>query len=331
MTKDDLVVMASEVGVLDIPEENILLKERLHPGRIFLVDTEQGRIIADEEIKRDLASAQPYAEWLKANLVALEDLKAAPLLPPPDHETVLNRQRTFGYTQEDLRILLAPMALNGEEAIGSMGTDTALAVLSDRPRLLYDYFQQLFAQVTNPPLDAIREELVTSMGSTIGPEGNLLKPVAESCRQIKIKSAILDNEELAKLRHVDERGFRSISIPMLFDAVRRGWAGARAGGPAGAHERGGGRGLHDHHPLGPRRELQPGAHSEPAGRGQHASSSGARRHAQPRRVRHRERRRARGASPGAAHRLRRRRGESVSGVRDAGRHDPPRHSRGRDA
>ena len=228
VTKDDIVVMASEVGVLDIPEEDILLKERLHPGRIFLVDTEQGRIIADEEIKHELENAQPYAEWLKANLVTLEDLAPAPLLPPPDHETVLNRQRTFGYTQEDLRILIAPMALDGEEAIGSMGTDTALAVLSDRPRLLYDYFTQLFAQVTNPPLDSIREELVTSMGSTIGPEGNLLKPVVESCRQIKITSAILDNEELAKLRHVDERGFMSVTIPILFHADSGGMGLGRA-------------------------------------------------------------------------------------------------------
>src|SRR5205085_7843932 len=228
VTKDDMVIMASEVGVLDIPVENILLKERLHPGRIFLVDTEQGRIIADEEIKRDLAAAQPYAQWLKEHLVNLDDIAPAPLLPPPDHETVLNRQRTFGYTQEDLRILLAPMALGGEEAIGSMGTDTSLAVLSDRPRLLYDYFKQLFAQVTNPPLDAIREELVTSMGSTIGPEGNLLKPVAESCRQIKITSAILNNDELAKLRHVDEHGFRSITIPMVFDAQSGGVGLTRA-------------------------------------------------------------------------------------------------------
>ncbi|MCM3879981.1 MAG: glutamate synthase large subunit [Vicinamibacterales bacterium] len=228
VTKDDLVIMASEVGVLDIPPENILLKERLHPGRIFLVDTEQGRIIADEEIKRELASAQPYGDWLSSQMVALEDLANAPLLPPPDHETVLNRQRTFGYTLEDLRILIAPMATGGEEAIGSMGTDTALAVLSDRPRLLYDYFTQLFAQVTNPPLDAIREELVTSMGSTIGPERNLLNPEPESARQIKIKSAIVNNEEMAKLRHVDERGFRSITIPMLYDAKAGGRGLARA-------------------------------------------------------------------------------------------------------
>ena len=228
VTKDDLVVMASEVGVLDIPEENILLKERLHPGRIFLVDTEQGRIIADEEIKHDLATRQPYGEWLNENMVALEDLKPAPLLPLPDHYTMLNRQRTFGYTQEDLKILLAPMAMNGEEAIGSMGTDTALAVLSDKPRLLYDYFTQLFAQVTNPPLDAIREELVTSMGSTIGPEANLLKPGPEACHQIKVKSAIVNNDELARLRHIDERGFKSMTLPMLFDADSGGTGLARA-------------------------------------------------------------------------------------------------------
>ena len=141
---------------------------------------------------------------------------------------MLNRQRTFGYTQEDLKILLAPMALNGEEAIGSMGTDTALAVLSDKPRLLYDYFTQLFAQVTNPPLDAIREELVTSMGSTIGPEANLLKPGPEACRQIKVKSAIVNNEELARLRHIGERGFKSVTLPMLFDAESGGTGLARA-------------------------------------------------------------------------------------------------------
>src|SRR3989449_1005393 len=192
VTKDGLVIMASEVGVLDIPPENILLKERLHPGRIFLVDTVQGRIVSDDEIKRELSSAHPYAAWLAENLVDIEDLPAAPYLPPPSHETVLRRQQTFGYTHEDLRILLAPMATGGEEAVGSMGTDTSLAVLSDRPRLLYDYFAQLFAQVTNPPLDAIREELVTSMGSTIGPEGNLLDPRPESCRQIGIKYPVIE-------------------------------------------------------------------------------------------------------------------------------------------
>ena len=224
VTKDDMVVMASEVGVLDIPAEEIVVKERLHPGRIFLVDTAKGRIVSDDEIKSELASAQPYAKWLAEHLVDIEDLPAAPYLPPVSHETVARRQQMFGYTQEDLRLLLAPMATSGEEAIGSMGTDTALAVLSDRSRLLYDYFAQVFAQVTNPPLDAIREELVTMMGSTVGPEGNLLDPRPESCRQIKIEYPVIDNDQTAKLRHVYEPGFKSITLPMLFDP-RKGGSG----------------------------------------------------------------------------------------------------------
>jgi glutamate synthase (NADPH) large chain len=224
VTKDDLVVMASEVGVLDIPADEIVVKERLHPGRIFLIDTAKGRIVSDDEIKRELAGAQPYARWLADYLVDIEELPAAPYLPPPSHESVARRQQMFGYTQEDLRLLLAPMAAGGEEAIGSMGTDTALAVLSDKPRLLYDYFAQVFAQVTNPPLDAIREELVTTMGSTVGPEGNLLDPRPESCRQIKVAYPVIDNDQTAKLRHVYEPGFKSITLPMLFDA-RKGGAG----------------------------------------------------------------------------------------------------------
>ena len=216
VTTDDIVIMASEVGVLDIPAERIVVKERLHPGRIFLVDTAQGRIIADEEIKNDLARAQPYGEWLQEHLIQIEDVPPAPYLPPPDHETVLRRQRAFGYTQEDLKLVLGPMASAAEEPIGSMGTDTPLAVLSVRPRLLYDYFMQLFAQVTNPPLDAIREELVTSMESTIGPEGNLLKPEPASCRQINITYPIIDNDQLAKLRHISMAGFKSITLPILY-------------------------------------------------------------------------------------------------------------------
>ena len=217
VTTDGLVIMASEVGVLDVAPERVLLKERLHPGKIFLVDTAQGRIIDDEEIKRALAAERPYAAWLQTQLIDIEDLPDAPYLPEPDHETVLRRQQSFGYTHEDLRILLLPMAQNGDEPVGSMGTDTSLAVLSNRPRLLYDYFKQLFAQVTNPPLDAIREELVTSMESTIGPEGNLLDPRPESCRQIKIKYPVISNEELAKLRHIEREGFRTVTLPMLFD------------------------------------------------------------------------------------------------------------------
>ncbi|HEV8643649.1 MAG TPA: glutamate synthase large subunit [Methylomirabilota bacterium] len=218
VTKDDLVIMASEVGVLDIPPENILVKERLHPGRIFLVDTAQGRIIDDEEIKAQLAAEHPYAEWLRENVVSLEDLPAAPVAEP-DHETVRTRQIAFGYTHEDLRILLGPMAKQGEEPVGSMGTDTALAVLSDRPRLLYDYFKQLFAQVTNPPLDQIREELVTSMESTVGPERNLLSPEPESCRQITLPDPVLSNEELARLAHVSARDFKAITLPMLYPSA----------------------------------------------------------------------------------------------------------------
>jgi hypothetical protein len=215
VTKDGLVVMASEVGVLDIAPENIALKGRLHPGKIFLVDTAQGRIIDDEEIKGELAAEHPYADWLTNNLVALPDLPAHPI-PEPDHATVLTRQLAFGYTHEDLRILLGPMASKGEEPVGSMGTDTALAVLSDRPRPLYDYFKQLFAQVTNPPLDQIREELVTSMESTVGPEGNLLEPGPRSCRQITLADPVLSNEGLAKLVNVSHEGFKALTLPMLF-------------------------------------------------------------------------------------------------------------------
>jgi glutamate synthase (ferredoxin) len=223
VTKDDLVVMASEVGVLDIPPENVLLKERLHPGRIFLVDTAQGRIIDDEEIKAALAAERPYGDWLRQHQVQLEDIAPAQV-SESDHTSTLTRQIAFGYTHEDARILLSPMARNGEEPIGSMGTDTALAVLSDRSRPLFDYFKQLFAQVTNPPLDQIREELVTAMESTIGPERNLLNPEPESCRQIVLKDPVLSNEALAKLAHVVELGFKAITLPMLFPVAE---------GPAG--------------------------------------------------------------------------------------------------
>jgi glutamate synthase (ferredoxin) len=223
VTRDDRVIMASEVGVLDIPPEDVLVKERLHPGRIFLVDTARGRIVDDEEIKAELAAARPYAAWLREGLVRIEDLPAGPV-PASDHETVLQRQIAFGYTHEDLRILLATMAQKGEEPLGSMGTDTALAVLSNRPRPLYDYFKQLFAQVTNPPLDQIREELVTSMESTIGPEGNLLDPRPESCRQIVVPDPVLSNEEVARLRHVRHPWFKATTLPMLFP-VAEGAAG----------------------------------------------------------------------------------------------------------
>ncbi len=218
VTKDDLVIMASEVGVLDIPPDRILQKGRLQPGRMFLVDTEQGRIVADEEIKQKIAAAHPYREWLDKYMVELGSVADAPHLPEPSHETVLRRQQAFGYTFEDLRILMAPMARDGVEAVGSMGTDTPLAVLSDKPQSLYNYFKQLFAQVTNPPIDCIREELITSAETTIGSESNLLKPTPESCRLIELKSPILTNEEFAKLKHLNRPDFKSITLPILFKA-----------------------------------------------------------------------------------------------------------------
>ena len=218
VTKKGLVVMASEVGVLDIPQEDVLVKGRLHPGRIFLVDTAQGRIIEDEEIKGELAAAHPYRQWLDTYQVPIDDLPAAPV-EPSDRTTLLTRQQLFGYTQEDLRLILGPMATTGAPPIGSMGTDTPLAVLSQRPRLLFDYFKQLFAQVTNPPLDAIREALVTWMGSALGSERNLLKPEPESCQQIAIDEPVVNNERLAKLRGVPaDSAFRSATLPILFPA-----------------------------------------------------------------------------------------------------------------
>jgi len=226
VTKDDLVVMASEVGVLDIPPERVLLKGRLQPGRMFLVDIEQGRIIDDGELKHAIASEQPYDAWLRDNLVDLEDLPGAPLEHEPDHTTVRLRQQAFGYTNEDLKILMGPMANDSNEPDGSMGTDTPLAVLSDRPQLLYNYFQQLFAQVTNPPVDAIREGLIMSLDTTIGPERNLLLPAPESAHQIHLKSPILQNEDLAKFRQLDgtprSSGFKSIVLPTLYKVYEGG-------------------------------------------------------------------------------------------------------------
>jgi glutamate synthase (ferredoxin) len=227
VTKDGLVVMASEVGVMDIPPENILLKGRLQPGKMFLIDTWERRIIDDAALKQKIATEKPYRQWLSRQLARLSDLPGHPG-PEPDHATVLLRQQVFGYTHEDLRILMAPMAKNGEEAIGSMGTDTPLAVLSDRQPPLFNYFKQLFAQVTNPPLDAIREELVTSMSTALGPERNLLKPEPESCRMLKILSPVIDNDDLAKLRYISLEGFRAVTLPMAFKAADGGGGMRRA-------------------------------------------------------------------------------------------------------
>ena len=229
VTEDGLVVMASEVGVLDIDVSTVVRKGRLQPGKMFLVDTSQGRIVEDEEIKATLSAENPYGQWLHDNLVHLDDLAPKDFLTP-QHSSVVTHQRLFGYTTEDLKILLTPMAKTGGEALGSMGTDTPIAVLSDRPRLLFDYFSQLFAQVTNPPLDAIREELVTSLGNRIGPERNLLAPTPESARQIAIPYPILSNDELAKLLYINENGeqpgWSSYAIDGLYP-VAEGGAGMR--------------------------------------------------------------------------------------------------------
>ncbi|MDP3069718.1 MAG: glutamate synthase large subunit [Opitutaceae bacterium] len=220
VTKDGRVIMASEAGVLDIPADQIVQKGRLQPGRMFLVDTEQGRIIEDEEIKREISSAQPYREWLNQHLVHLSDLPEAPPIEPPDHETLLQRQIAFGYTFEDERVIITPMAKDGVEAIGSMGNDAALAVLSNKPRLLYDYFKQLFAQVTNPPIDSIREEIVTSAESRLGSEGNLLNPQPTACRRVELKWPVLTNEEFAKIRRTNLPGLKIGVLPILFRVAR---------------------------------------------------------------------------------------------------------------
>jgi glutamate synthase (NADPH/NADH) large chain len=196
VTADGLVVLASEAGVLDIEPAKVIRKGRLQPGKMFLVDTARGKIIEDDEIKAELAAERPYGEWLHAGLVRFEELPERDR-PIVTYEALIKRQQNFGYTEEELRIILAPMARSGAEPIGSMGTDSPVAVLSDRPRLLFDYFSQLFAQVTNPPLDAIREELVTSLQTTIGPEGNLLAPGPASCRRLVLPYPVIDNAELA--------------------------------------------------------------------------------------------------------------------------------------
>ena len=216
VTTDDLLVMASETGVLDIPPERILFKERIHPGRMFMLDSAQGRLVDDAELKRDLAARQPYGEWLAANRFALDDLPAADA--PPSHQTgnLLAQQVTFGYTLEDLRLIMEPMADTGSEPVGSMGNDTPLAVLSDQSPLLFNYFKQLFAQVSNPPLDAIREELVTSLESTLGSEVNLFTETPEHCGMLAVKRPVLTNAELEKIRNIDLPRLKAKTIRTLF-------------------------------------------------------------------------------------------------------------------
>ncbi len=229
VTSDDRVILASEVGVLDVPPEKVIKKGRLEPGRMLWVDTEEGRIVSDEEIKHTISTARPYRKWLDEFMINLESLPDPVSLEVERKkegyersQDVLKRQRAFGYSYEDLRVIIGPMARNGVEPIGSMGNDTPLAVLSDKPVLLFDYFKELFAQVTNPPIDANREEIVTGTEVMIGSEQNLLEPRPENCRQIKLKNPILTNEKLEKLRHLNRLHFHTMTIPILFDPAEGG-------------------------------------------------------------------------------------------------------------
>ena len=219
VTKDDVVIMASEAGVLHVEPERIAVKGRLQPGRMFLIDTQQGRIIADEELKKKYAGAHPYQKWLDEHHVLLENLPEPAQHTEPSHRKILQHQQAFGYTFEDLRFIVAPMANDGNQPLGSMGTDTPLAVLSNKPQLLYNYFKQLFAQVTNPPIDPIREEIITSTYTMVGSRGGLLEPKAESCSVIRLVQPILTNEELDKLRFINRPGFKSETLSILFNVA----------------------------------------------------------------------------------------------------------------
>ena len=224
VTHGGLALMASEAGVLPLHPEEVLTKGRLQPGKMFLVDTVQGRVIDDEEIKAEIAARRPYQQWVSAHRISLDDLPEPLNVPQPDHSTLRLRQQAFGYTVEELKMVITPMVVAGEEAVGSMGTDTPLAVLSDRPQLLFKYFKQLFAQVTNPAIDPIREELVMALTTSIGPKANLLGETPESCRRIKVKQPILTNADLEKIRTISDNHFRSRTLQMLFPVAQ---------GPAG--------------------------------------------------------------------------------------------------
>jgi glutamate synthase (NADPH) large chain len=218
VTNDDHVIMASEAGVLDIEPQQVKLKGRLQPGKMFLVDTVEGRIVPDKEIKHQLASRRPYAQWLKDNQITIDQLPAPTRMHHPDAETLLRRQRAFGYSDEDVRMILGPMASKGQEPVGSMGTDIPLACLSDQPQSLFNYFKQLFAQVTNPPIDPIREEIVMSLISYIGAERNVLSEAPENCHMLKLAHPLLTNLELEKLRRVSTGDLLAITLPALYRA-----------------------------------------------------------------------------------------------------------------
>ena len=217
VTKSGYVVMSSEIGVLDIKPENIVKHGRLEPGKMFLVDMNEGRIIEDEEIKNKITSKYPYREWLNDNLLSLSDVPYTGNACPIELTPYKTRQRMFGYTKEDIDTIIVPMSKTGKETLGSMGTDTPLAVLSDKPQLLYNYFKQLFAQVTNPPLDGIREEIITDISLAIGEDRNIFKTTPEHCKKLKIQNPVVSNNDLDKIRNIDHPDFKSCVIPILYD------------------------------------------------------------------------------------------------------------------
>jgi glutamate synthase domain-containing protein 2/glutamate synthase domain-containing protein 1/glutamate synthase domain-containing protein 3 len=221
VTKDDLVVLTSEAGTLSVDAENVAVKGKLQPGRMFILDLSQGRIIEDEEIKKDIVTRQPYRKWVNENMIKLSHLPTPEYIYDDDFKTLLIRQRIFGYTKEDLADVMLPMALTGQEATGSMGTDAALAVLSDKPQLLFRYFKQLFAQVTNPPIDAIREELVMELTTYVGPEQNLLDETSQHAHRLELEHPLLSNSEMEKIRNIVKGHFKSITISLLFNPLIR--------------------------------------------------------------------------------------------------------------
>ena len=220
VTKDDMIILASEVGVLDVAPENVAYKERLQPGRMLLVDTVEGRIIADEELKQRMVDEHPYRRWVEKYMVNLEGLPHPAITDDTCVKNLVQCQQAFGYTHEDLVKTLEPMSKNGVDSVGAMGNDASLAVLSEKPQLLYTYFKQLFAQVTNPPIDSIREEIITATGTTIGSEKNLINPQPDSCQMIRLKTPVLCDEELAKISSIEKDGFKAVTLPILFEVSR---------------------------------------------------------------------------------------------------------------
>ncbi|MCW7490756.1 glutamate synthase large subunit [Leptospira meyeri] len=221
VTKDDEVIMSSEAGVLNLPPEEILIQDRLRPGRMLLIDMEKGQILDDEEIKKQIATQKPYRKWVEDNMIRLGSLPDPENVKQPQHETILERQRAFGYTHEDVFTIIKPMGVSGEEPIGSMGVDSSLAVLSEKPQPLFRYFKQNFAQVTNPPIDPIREELVMELTTYIGPEGNLLSEEPEHAHRLELEHPILTNEDFEKIKQISEGHFKAKTFEILFDPSKK--------------------------------------------------------------------------------------------------------------